>query len=157
MNLRKLIHTFQVGDFIRHRYFVIGLQDCKRGMPLLIIPVSIPIIGAGVYAQYVLIYTLVQLLGVSGSLSLAQAIFPFWYEHESKESLVGSLLLVMALVELALFSIIGVGLYFLWPNTHLDLSPFQGLLLILPYAFVYNLNAPGFEYSALAPQATRVP
>ena len=140
MNLRKLFRKLQVGDFIRHRYFVIGL-GLQKGMPLLIIPASISIIGAGAYAQYVLIYTLVQLLGVFGSLSLAQAIFPFWYEHESKESLVGSLLLTMFLVELALFSIIGVALYLLWPYTHLNLSPAQGLLLILPYAVVYNLNA----------------
>lgn len=140
MNLRTLVRKLQLGDFIRHRYFVIGL-GLQKGMPLLIIPLSIRIIGAGAYAQYVLVYTLVQLLGVFGSLSLAQAIFPFWYEHESKESLVGSLLLTMALVEMALFSIIGVALYLLWPFAHLDLSPGQGLLLILPYAFLYNLNA----------------
>jgi O-antigen/teichoic acid export membrane protein len=140
MRLSKLLHNAQIGDFIRHRYFMIGL-GLQKGMPLLIIPMSIQIIGAGVYAQYVLIYTLVQVLGVLGSLSLAQAIFPFWYENESKESLVGSLLLVMAAVEAALFAIIGLGLYFVWPYTHLDITRTQALILILPYAAAYNLNA----------------
>ena len=67
MNLRTLVRKLQLGDFIRHRYFVIGL-GLQKGMPLLIIPLSIRIIGAGAYAQYVLVYTLVQLLGVFGSL-----------------------------------------------------------------------------------------
>lgn len=140
MKMQALLRNAQLTDFLRNRYFMLGLC-LQKGMPMLMIPVTVSVIGSVGYSQYVLLYTLVQTIGVVGSLCLPQSLLPFWYGSKSKESLLGSLLLLLVLCELAFYLPIGVALYLLWGQAHLDASRGGGIVLILIYSVFYNLNS----------------
>ncbi len=140
MTYRGFLRNSQLADFIRHRYFMLGLC-LQKGMPFLVIPITIKVIGAAAYSQYILLFTLVQVIGVIGSVCLAQSVMPFWYGSNRKESLVGSLLLVMGIAESLLSVPIAIILCLEWQRTHLDAGRAVGVALILIYAVCYNLNA----------------
>src|SRR2546421_4451313 len=112
-NNRWLTDSFgskEVLDFLENRYFLLGLA-LQKGTPVLILPLTIAAVGAQVYADYVLLFSLVQVIAIGSSLSLAQALIPFWYGNPEKGKLVGTLAFVMAVVQTLLLIPIGLVLY----------------------------------------------
>lgn len=126
-------------EFLRNRYFLLGVA-VQKGAPLLLLPLVVSVIGASVYAHYVLLYTVVQVFAVVSSLSLAQALIPFWNGQSDHRGLTGSLLASVLILQL-LMSVPLLPLAWLALGSK-ALPNGAGVLLALVwvYAAVYNLN-----------------
>jgi O-antigen/teichoic acid export membrane protein len=129
-------------EFFENRYFLLGLA-IQKGTPILILPLTIAAVGVKVYADYVLVFSLVQVVAILGGLCVAQALIPFWYGYSEKGDFVGTLS-VLALALQALLSIpFGIALYLGFAG-RMRLSPaFVSIILI--FAAVYNLNSLGLN------------
>jgi hypothetical protein len=90
-------------ELLENRYFLLGLA-LQKGTPILILPLTVAAVGVKVYADYVLLFSLVQVVAVLGSLCVAQALIPFWYGYSEKGNLVSTLSVTMLGLQ-ALFSI----------------------------------------------------
>jgi O-antigen/teichoic acid export membrane protein len=129
-------------DFLENRYFLLGLA-IQKGTPILILPLTIAAIGVKAYADYVLVFSVVQVLGVLGSLGVAQALIPFWFNYPEKGQFVSSLSLLTLCLQ-ALMSIpFAVALAIVIASRMKFTLVFVPLILI--FAIIYNLNAMGLN------------
>jgi O-antigen/teichoic acid export membrane protein len=129
-------------ELLENRYFLLGLA-LQKGTPILILPLTVAAVGVKVYADYVLLFSLVQVVAVLGSLCVAQALIPFWYGYSEKGNLVSTLSVTMLGLQ-ALFSIpVGIALSIGFTSRMKVSLAFVPIILI--FAAVYNLNSIGLN------------
>lgn len=129
-------------DFLENRYFLVGLA-IQKGTPILILPLTIAAIGVKAYADYVLVFSVVQVLGVLGSLGVAQALIPFWFTYPEKNEFVTSLSLLTLGLQALLSIPFAVALALVIASRMQFSLVYVPLILI--FAVVYNLNSMGLN------------
>jgi O-antigen/teichoic acid export membrane protein len=133
----------EVRQFFSNRYFLFGLA-LQKGAAIFLLPLFVSVFGATAYADYVLFYTIVQVVALLGSFGLAHAVIPFWYEHVDKGGYLGALVGLM----LALSVLVGVPSGILI-SVVIPGAAAAGMLWSVVSAVVfsvtYNLNAVGMN------------
>jgi O-antigen/teichoic acid export membrane protein len=129
-------------ELFDNRYFLLGFA-LQKGTPILILPIVITIVGTRVYADYVLVFSLVQVAAILGGVCVAQTLIPFWYSHSEKGQLVSTLSVVMLALQLLLSIPLGIALW-IGLSSGAQVSPTL-VPIILIFAVVYNLNAVGLS------------
>lgn len=124
-----------------NRYFVAGLA-AQKGLPIVVLPLLIASFGPAAFADYVLVYTVVQVFANLSSLGVPQAVVPLWFRQADTVGLVGvCLALLCALGLVAAVPLVAVAL--LWPgavSAAFPLAPTHAVAWVVGFAAVYNLN-----------------
>jgi O-antigen/teichoic acid export membrane protein len=127
------------------RYFALALV-AQKGLPILALPWIVNIFGRGTYADYVLLYTVVQIYANVSVAAVPQAILPLWYRQKDPVGFAANAHAFVAAVSLVLG-----GLIWLLARTA-EASGWRSPIGIpLPaaaiatvcYAYLYNVNQLG--------------
>lgn len=143
--MRLLLSKIAASELIKNRYFALGVA-IQKGIPILLIPVIVSLYGPSVYADYILLYTVVQIVAIITGLCLTQAVIPFWYTYRDKEKFLGSLLALMLIIQ-SIFSAIAfvVLIQINYLKGHL-VNSITVTVIALVYAIIYNMNTFGVNF-----------
>lgn len=129
-------------DIVRNRYFVLG-SAIGKGASIATLPLVLLYFGAPIFAQYVLLYSYVQVIALVGILGANNALIPLWLDYPDKEECLSALITLMLAMSAVTYIPIAVVLYFVAPISVDVLHPALAVGLILSYAMVHNFFVTG--------------
>lgn len=127
-----------------NRYFILGIA-LQKGAAYLAVPLAIYAFGTSVYAHYVLLYSIAQILALVTTLGVSTATLVFWYRYEDKGAYVGSTIVLLLGLSGTLWIPAGIALYFWGPSTHLPLSPVLFIAIVAVFSSALSLNQVGLS------------
>lgn len=143
--MKQLLSKIVGSELINNRYFAISVA-IQKGIPILIIPLVVSLYGSTVYADYVLLYSVVQIVAIITGLCLTQAVIPFWFSYHDKENYLGSLLMLMLATQVLLSSAAFAVLSQINIMKEHLVSSSAISAIAIGYAVIYNLNAFGLNF-----------
>lgn len=131
-------------DLFKNFYYMLGL-GIQKGLLYLIIPLILWKFGSNTYADYVVIYSVVQITGLFMALSTPTAFMVYWHDTEDKPRYISTLLYLTIAISIICAIPIGLFLQLILAKKAFQVSLFRLILLILAFAFFFNLNTLGLN------------
>lgn len=133
-----MINAIKQSDIFKNFYYILGLA-LQKGLPYLIIPLIVWRFGVNTYADFVVIYSLIQMIGLLIAIGTPNAFIVFWHNAENKSLYTASSVLIVLLISLILTIPAAI---FIHQFLHESLLL---LTLMITYAISINLNTLGLN------------